>query len=113
MVAGVETHPKATRETRQKARSETFAVSNIMFHPLFELAKNFWLSYDAQKKDWTKATEWKTAIAKIAGKVALDGEKKGAGSIEVMSRKNPAWVGRIVIQQYGPSGVEEPPPSVP
>ncbi|ORA16399.1 ParB N-terminal domain-containing protein [Mycobacterium asiaticum] len=100
----------ATQEVRQEARAKTFAVSNIMFHPLFRLAKDLWISYRAQKQDWKTRTEWKDAIARLAGTVEVTEKDKVTGKDKkvkygFMSRNNPQWVGKILIEQYGPAGV--------
>lgn len=96
----------ASRELRMQTRNETFAISNIMIHPLFRLAKDLWLTYRTQKTDWTTATEWKDAVAKLAKTITIkDDSGHEIFTGPVMSRKNPEWIGKILIEQYGPTGV--------
>ncbi len=98
--------PGATRELRIKTRNESFAISNIMIHPLFRIAKDLWLTYRANKTDWNTQTEWKDAIAKLAKTISVKDE---TGAViftgSVMDRTNPEWVGKILIKTYGESGV--------
>lgn len=92
--------PKATAEDRWTLRRESFALSNIMIHPLFRLAYETWKYYDVSKVDWHTDTAWKTAIGKIAGKAtAKDGQKYA-----VMDRHNPDWQGRILIETVKADG---------
>jgi hypothetical protein len=91
--------PKASFDEREKTRNETFAASNIMFFPLFRLAFENWLDYQTRKKDWRKADEWKTGLAKIGGSITVSGKK-----MKVMSRDNPAWQGKILIAAFDNKG---------
>jgi hypothetical protein len=70
-----------------------------MFHALVRAAKDFWLAYRRDKKPWepATATEWREFLAKIAGKDPNTRQ-------DVMARSNPAWVGKIVMEKYGPNG---------
>lgn len=96
----------ASRELRMKTRNESFAISNIMIHPLFRLAKDLWLTYRNNKTDWTNQTEWKDAVAKLAQTITVkDAEGNKIFSGNVMDRKNPEWVGKILVENYGPTGV--------
>lgn len=96
----------ASREMRMRTRNETFAISNIMIHPLFRIAKDLWITYRLNRRDWTRANEWKDAIAQIAKTVSVIDESGGESfNGPVMSRQNPDWVGKILIEQYGPNGV--------
>jgi hypothetical protein len=90
-------NPGASAESRNTLRRESFAISNVTFHALIKLAVDFWLAYRRKKTIWTKSTEWRDAIAKIAGKDSKSGNK-------IMSRNNPDWVGKILIEKYGPTG---------
>lgn len=91
--------PKATAEQRWELRKQSFALSNIMMHPLFRLAYEMWGYYDSRKIDWHADDRWKAAIGKITGKVT-----NGKGKIEVLDRDNPAWRGRILIQNTKKDG---------
>ncbi|MGY2127471.1 hypothetical protein [Blastococcus sp. SYSU DS0617] len=96
----------ASRELRMQTRSETFAISNLLIHPLFRLAKDLWLTYRNQKTDWTTATEWKDAVARLAKTISVkDDSGKVVFTGSVMSRQNPEWIGKILVEQYGPTGV--------
>src|SRR5439155_229011 len=44
-----EVQPGATGEARNESRQTSFAISNIMFHPLMRLAKDLWLAYRREK----------------------------------------------------------------
>ncbi|MGG6382449.1 DNA sulfur modification protein DndB [Paenarthrobacter sp. NEAU-H11] len=96
----------ASRELRMQTRNDTFAISNILIHPLFRIAKDLWMTYRFNKTDWTTATEWKDAVARL-GKTISVKDESGNETFNgpVMSRKNPEWVGKILIEQYGPEGV--------
>ena len=92
--------PGSSVEERKKFRDESFALSNIMFHPLFKIAKDLWLTYRSKKVNWRDQAEWKRAIARFDTQVAgPDGRR-----VSVMSRENPAWLGKIAIEIYGPNG---------
>jgi hypothetical protein len=96
--------PSTPAEDRQKARSTdgSFALSNIIFFPLFRMARDLWIHYREHKLDWRTQDDWKKAIAKLDGQVA--GEN-GDGKVSVMSRSNPSWRGKVLVETYGPSGV--------
>jgi hypothetical protein len=92
--------PGSSVEERKKFRDESFALSNIMFHPLFKIAKDLWLTYRGKKLNWREQPEWRRAIARFDTQVpGPDGRR-----VSVMSRENPAWLGKIAIEVYGPSG---------
>ncbi len=96
----------ASRETRVRTRNESFAISNIMIHPLFRLAKDLWLTYRNNKTNWATQTEWKDAVAKLAKNISVKDDKGNeVFNGNVMDRKNPEWIGKILIENYGPSGV--------
>ncbi len=92
--------PGSSVDERKRFRDESFALSNIMFHPLFRIAKDLWLTYRSKKVNWRDQAEWKRAIARLDTQVpGPDGRR-----VSVMSRENPAWVGKIAIEVYGPNG---------
>lgn len=92
--------PGSSVDERKKFRDESFALSNIMFHPLFKIAKDLWLTYRGKKVNWRDQAEWKRAIARFDTQVdGPDGRR-----VSVMSRENPAWLGKIAIEIYGPNG---------
>ena len=92
--------PGSTVDERKRFRDQSYALSNIMFHPLFRIAKDLWLTYRARGLDWRTEDDWKRAIARLDSQVAgPDG-----ATVNVMSRDNPNWVGKIAIEIYGPNG---------
>jgi hypothetical protein len=91
-------NPGASADARNTLRKESFAISNVMFHALIKLAVEFWQAYRRKKASWEKASEWRDAIAKMAGKDTASGEP-------ILSRDNPNWIGKILIEFYGPTGV--------
>ncbi|WP_158622343.1 DNA sulfur modification protein DndB [Corallococcus sp. CA047B] len=91
--------PNATAQTRNESRKNSFEISNIMFHPLLRLAKELWGAYRRDQVDWRIATEWKDGVARIAGAKTINGQV-----YKVMSRENPEWIGKILIEQYDSNG---------
>jgi hypothetical protein len=72
-----------------------------MFHPLFRLAAELWRTYRERKLDWRGQNEWKKAIARMDSPVVgPKGER-----LRLMSRENPTWVGKVLIERWGPEGV--------
>jgi hypothetical protein len=91
--------PGATFDQRKVLREETFAASNIMFFPMFRLAFDTWLDHRQKKVDWRKSTGWKTGLAKLAGTKEVKKKK-----VAIMSRENPDWQGKILIEGYSKNG---------
>lgn len=96
--------PGASGDDRQKLRELSFAIANIMFFPLFRIAFEFWREFEAKKLDWRTQRSWKTALAKIGGASVSNDAGKRASQVNVMSRENPAWRGKILVEQYDPVG---------
>jgi len=98
--------PEASGDQRQEFRAESFALSNIMFFPLFRLVFELWEKYHAEGVEWTKQDEWRDAIARLAAKVTIpdpeDSTKKT--KVDFMSRKNPTWQGKILVKKYDSNG---------
>ena len=92
--------PGSSVDERKRLREESFALSNIMFHPLFRIAKDLWLTYRSKKVSWRGQPEWKRAIARLDTQVPGPNGQR----VAVMSRSNPEWVGKIAIEIYGPNG---------
>jgi hypothetical protein len=87
--------PAASAEARWKFRDTSFALSNIILHPLCRLTMRLWQEYNDDSKDWTKENGWKDVIAKIAGDTKPEGKSK---NVPVMSRENTDWKGKILIE---------------
>jgi hypothetical protein len=97
--------PGVTGTERHLFREESFALSNLMFHPLFKLAYEVWSDLHGNDEDWRLVTGWKDGLARLAGKVEstdLDTGQPWVGS--VMSRDNPEWRGRILVPRFTPDG---------
>jgi hypothetical protein len=89
--------PGGLVEDRQGLREESFAVSNIMFFPMFQIAFEFWEGYRKDGTDWRREKGWKTALGKLAGQDSETGE-------QIMARSNPAWHGKIMIRTFNQDG---------
>jgi len=98
--------PDASGDQRQEFRAESFALSNIMFFPLFRLVFELWEKYHGEGLEWSKQDEWPDAIARLAAKVTVpepdDPTKKV--KVDFMSRRNPAWEGKILVKKYDSDG---------
>jgi hypothetical protein len=81
----------ATAEQRQQLRDASFALSNIMFHPLFRVVFRLWEDLHKREVDWTEDTGWHDVVDAIAAP-------------NVMDRDNPAWQGKIMIASYDAEG---------
>jgi DNA-sulfur modification-associated len=97
--------PDASGDQRQAFRGESFALSNIMFFPLFRLVFELWEKYHG-KVEWTTQDEWRDAIARLAAKVTATDPEDPAKKIKVdfMSRENPDWQGRILVRKFNSNG---------
>jgi hypothetical protein len=110
-----EFQPTASGKARQDLRETSFAMANIMYFPMFRLAFELWKKYTKAGDDWRSRTEWKDALAKIAGKVTTKDRDGKTVAVPVMARDhtnekgdfvpgNPDWQGKILVQQFDPSG---------
>lgn len=106
-----EFQPTASGKARQDLRKRSFAISNILYFPLFRLAFDLWTKYSKQGVDWKQEQEWRDGIARITGEVTA--EIGGAKvKVPVMARDaldegwhgNPAWQGKILVQKFDGSG---------
>jgi hypothetical protein len=91
--------PSASAEDRHSLRSNSFALSNIMMHPLMRLAFELWRECQVSKRDWKKDSRWREAVSRITGPIKTKDnreEYKGA----VLDRKNPDWKGRVLVMSY-------------
>jgi hypothetical protein len=97
--------PKASAEDRHKLRDNSFALSNIMFHPLFRIVIEMWEDYEKRAVDWRGDAHWKDVVAKIAGTVTTKDPATGHEiTVKVMDRDNPDWQGKILIRQFDQEG---------
>ena len=98
--------PEASGDQRQEFRAESFALSNIMFFPLFKLVFELWEKYHDEGLEWTKQDEWRDAIAHLAAKVTVADAEQPDKKVKVdfMSRKNPEWEGKILVKKYDSNG---------
>jgi hypothetical protein len=111
--------PSAKADERHALRRRSFALSNIMFFPLFRLAWDLWHGHHEAKDDWRNANDWKDALARLAGTVPVELEDGTTVDVDVMARDewvrkdddwvlvghgNPAWQGKILIEKFGSDG---------
>jgi len=116
----------ASGEERQSLRKTSFALTNIIFFPIFRLIMDLWEKYRADKVDWHTDTEWRDCIARLAGEVSVDvnvpdpedPDKKIVvkKKVPIMGRDyagdattpeclgNPAWKGSVLLQNYDKDG---------
>lgn len=100
-----EFEPGTEHGPRQALRARSFALSNIMMHPLFKLVYDLWSDYDRNDEDWRIEDSWRDVVAKIAGKrTVTDRDTDEQITVNVMDRDNPDWRERILVPQYGPDG---------
>ena len=119
-----EFQPTASGKARQDLREKSFAMSNIMFFPMFRLAYELWDQYRLAGIDWNATSEWRDALARLAGPTTIDGpdgkpvlgpdgkpKKVPAMARDIRNQKgelvaegNPAWRGKILIQQFKQDG---------
>jgi hypothetical protein len=117
-----EFQPTASGKARQELRAKSFAMANIMFFPMFRLAFELWRKYAKEGTDWKSATEWRDALARLAGEVpVLDANGKTVitggkpETVPVMARDytdedgnlvegNANWHGKILVQQFDQTG---------
>ncbi len=97
--------PGQSADFRHRFRSESYALSNIMFHPLFEFAFEIWSKHDAAGSNWRANDGWRDAIARIAGTTNERDDETGEHvETDVMSKLNPAWRGRIQVKTLNKDG---------
>jgi hypothetical protein len=107
--------PTASGKLRTQLREQSFAMSNIMFFPMFRLAHDLWQKYTKAGIDWRSEKEWKDALAKLAGKVTVTTGDNRQLTVLLMARDyddeeglhvpgNPDWQGKILLQQFDQSG---------
>jgi len=109
----------ASGEARNKLRKTSFALSNIIFFPMFRLAFELWKQYRANGADWKSPTaEWRDGVTRLGGKVKMsipdpkDEKKTVEVAVPIMGRDsedppqvgNPAWQGRILVRKFDDNG---------
>jgi hypothetical protein len=110
-----EFQPMVAGKPRQDLRKKSFAMSNIIFFPMFRLAFELWRKYDKGKVDWHSEQEWKDGLARLAGEVTAKDADGTKVKVPVMAREhvdeegnfvpgNPEWQGKILIQQFDQNG---------
>jgi hypothetical protein len=98
--------PNKSAEERNNLRNDSYALSNLMFHPLFKLAYDLWKDYNENDEDWRLEDGWKNALAKLGGDVTTkDPDTGNEVTIPVMSRSNPDWRDRIAVPRFDTDGV--------
>lgn len=103
--------PTASGKVRQDLRKTSFAMSNIMFFPMFRLAFEIWESCTHRQKDWRSDMTWREGLARLAGTVVVDRED-GPINVPFMARDsddpyafgNPGWQGKILVQKFDGQG---------
>jgi hypothetical protein len=100
-----EFEPGTESGPRQDLRKTSFALSNVMMHPLFKLVYDVWHGFDESNEDWRQQTSWKDAVAKLGGTYSvIDPESGEEIVVRVMDRDNPAWRERILVPKYDKTG---------
>jgi DNA-sulfur modification-associated len=97
--------PNKSAEERNKLRNESYALSNLMFHPLFKLAYDLWRNHYDNDEDWRLEDGWKNALAKLGGAVSTKDQETGKEvKVPVMSKENPDWRGKILVPRFDANG---------
>ncbi len=101
--------PGKTHQERWAFREESYAIANLMFHPLMKLAFDLWQDMDANDEEWRHEHEWKDAIARLAGTVEIAKEQEEGGALEkirvpIMSKLNPKWENLILVPRFDRHG---------
>ena len=102
--------PNATGKERDEFRNMSFAMSNIMFFPLFRIAFELWhYVYNAKGKDWRQDPQWKDGLARLAADVDVPGKTikvpfMARDHKETSTQGNPSWQGKILIQKFNQDG---------
>jgi hypothetical protein len=111
-----ELQPGASAADRHDFRERSFALSNIMFFPLFKLAFELWAKYRKDGTDWRVEKEWKDGLARLAGDVEREVPdpitnepvrmkmKLMARDHDQFGRGNPDWQGTILVQRFDSAG---------
>ena len=97
--------PGKTATERHDLREKSFALSNVMFHPLFKLAYQLWRSYFEDDEDWRLDKRWRDGLARLGGKMTTrDPETGEKVKVGVMDRDNPDWRGKVLVPRFNTDG---------
>ena len=109
----------ASAEERNLLRDTSFALSNIMFFPMFKLIFELWEKYRRDGRDWHKSDEWRDGFTRLAGSTEIPGTKKGeTRRVSIMARDfdgvpekgipavvgNPEWQGKVLVETVDSKG---------
>jgi hypothetical protein len=106
--------PGTEQGPRHALRADSFALSNIIMHPLFKLVFDLWREYDERGEDWTEDQAWKDSVARLGGTRRVTNldysperhpESEREITVAVMARNNPEWRERILVPKYNNAGV--------
>jgi hypothetical protein len=90
-----EFRPRASGEKRHHLRKVSFAIANVIFHPLLRLAERLWEQCQEAGVNWRENEEWKNTIALIARTTV----KNDSGEVvPIMDRTNPGWRSKILVE---------------
>ncbi|WP_182102725.1 ParB N-terminal domain-containing protein [Niallia taxi] len=97
----VEMRPGANYEVRKNSRDESYIIKPIMFIPLMKIAFETWEAYHKNSTiQWQTDKSLDELIAKLAKKVPVKDPKSGVvKDVNIMSKENLAWVGKIVNEK--------------
>ena len=96
--------PETSADDRHKLRKASYALSNVMMHPLFRLAYDLWRDYYDNDEDWRLDENWKDILAKLGGTRVVTDDDGSEVTVPVMSRSNPEWRKSIVGPRYNRDG---------
>lgn len=99
--------PTASGKARQDLRKTSFAMSNIMFFPLFRLAFEIWETFHQSKTEWREDDGWREGVARLAGDVTVGdftGPFMARDSEDPYQQGNPGWYGKILVQKFDGQG---------
>ncbi|NOU99491.1 DNA sulfur modification protein DndB [Paenibacillus planticolens] len=91
-----EMKPGADRETRWHSRKmESFIIENVMFHALFKIVFETWKAFNNRSQSWKNDPLFIRIVNGLSKNIRLPDHS----FVNIMSRRNPNWVGRIVNHQ--------------
>jgi DNA-sulfur modification-associated len=115
--------PGATADARNGLRDTSFALSNLMFHPLMRMAFELWREYQRNNIEWkvemdwpSTIPNWREVIKTLSGTVSVARTDKEGKPVEddqgravfdnvpLMARKNPHWRGKILVETLTKDG---------
>jgi DNA-sulfur modification-associated len=97
--------PGTSAAERHALRENSFALSNVMFHPLFRLAYDLWRPYFENEEDWRKDPAWRDALAQLGRTIETnDPDTSKRVKWPVMHRENPDWRGKVLVPRFNADG---------